>query len=100
MPVRRFGSLSPSGHGERSARVPCRVVAPLDGAGMEKVVLTADETALIRYIGQKAAGPRHALRLSADHETVATVTRLQRRGWPKPRGSCSAPVDTRFSACA
>ena len=47
---------------------------------MEKVVLTADETALIRYIGQKAAGPRHPLMLPADHETVATANRLAEKG--------------------
>ena len=43
---------------------------------MEKVVLTADETALIRYFGQQAASPRHALTLPADHETITTLSRL------------------------
>ena len=39
--------------GSCSARVPCRVFVPLDDAGMEKVVLAADETAVVRYLGQK-----------------------------------------------
>ena len=47
---------------------------------MEKVVLTADETALVRYLGQKTAGPRHTLMLPADHETVATLTLLAEKG--------------------
>lgn len=53
---------------------------------MEKVVLTADETALIRYLGQQTAGPRHALTLLADHETIATVSRLAEKGLAEPTG--------------
>ena len=47
---------------------------------MEKVVLTADETALVRYLGQKTAGPRHTLMLPADRETVATLSLLAEKG--------------------
>ncbi len=53
---------------------------------MEKVVLTEDETALVRCIGQQAAGPRHAVTLPADHETVATVSRLAEKGLAESTG--------------
>ena len=53
---------------------------------MEKVVLTADETALIRCIGRQAAGPRHAVTLPADHDTVATVGRLAEKGLAESTG--------------
>ncbi len=53
---------------------------------MEKVVLTEDETALIRCIGQQAAGPRHAVTLPADHETVATVSRLAEKDLAESTG--------------
>ena len=58
----------------------------MDDAGMEKVVLTAEETALVRCIGQQAAGPRHAVTLPADHDTVATVSRLAEKGLAESTG--------------
>jgi hypothetical protein len=53
---------------------------------MEKVVLTADETALIRYLGQKTAGPRHTLTLPADHKTVPTLSHLVEKGLAESTG--------------
>ena len=81
---RRMVDGSDVGHGRW--RIVCGAKTHGATASMEKVVLTADETALIRYIGQKAAGPRHALRLPADHETVATVSRLAEKGLAESTG--------------
>ena len=72
----------------------------MDRADMEKVVLTADETALIRCIGQQAAGPRHAVTLAADHDTVATVSRLAEKGLAESTGFVQRTVGNElFRAC-
>ncbi len=67
---------------------------------MEKVVLTAEETAQVRCIGQQAAGPRHAVTLAADHETVATESRLAEKGLAESAGFVQRAVGAElFRAC-
>ena len=67
---------------------------------MEKVLLTAEETALVRCIGQQAAGPRHAVTLPADHDTVATVFRLAEKALAESTGfvQCAGGNEL-FRAC-
>ena len=91
MLARRFGKPSPfSPWGAQVLAVPefpAGVFAPSDSADMEKVVLAAEQNrpdSLHRIKGR--AGPRHALRLPTDHETVATVTRLAEEGLAESTG--------------
>ena len=53
---------------------------------MEKVVLAADNRLDSLHRTKGRASPRHALRLSTDHETVATVNRLAEEGLVESTG--------------